>query len=54
MGLSTSFFPMHRVERINLDEEVGGIPSCADTFASRVGKDVWSYLGVDTPAPEPE
>ncbi len=53
MGLSTTFFPMHRVERINLDEGVGGIQSCADTFESRVGKDVWSYLGLDRPAPEP-
>ena len=54
MGLSTTFFPMHRVERINLDERVGDIPSCAETFESRVGKDVWSYLGFDRPAPEPE
>jgi hypothetical protein len=54
MGLSTTFFPMHRVERINLDERVGEIPSCAENFESRVGKDVWLFLGLDRPAPEPE
>ncbi len=54
MGLSTTFFPMHRVDRISLDENVGGIPSCADNFESRVGKDIWSHLGFDRPAPEPE
>jgi len=54
MGLSTTFFPMHRVERMHLDERVGGIPSCAETFESRAGKDVWTHLGLDRPAPEPE
>ncbi|MFQ5792544.1 MAG: hypothetical protein ACE5JI_18900 [Acidobacteriota bacterium] len=50
MGLSTMFFPMHRVERIHLDETVGGIQSLADIFASRVRQDLWSYLGVPPPS----
>jgi hypothetical protein len=54
MGLSTIFFPMHRVERINLDEKVGGIESYADIFESRVGTDVWSHLGLPEPAADPE
>ncbi len=47
MGLSTVFFPLHRVERVNLDERVGGIPSLVETFETRVGKDVWTYLGLE-------
>ena len=49
MGLSTTFFPMHRVERINLDENIGGIQSFANIFESRVGQDVWSYLELEEP-----
>jgi hypothetical protein len=46
MGLSTVFFPIHRVERVNLDETVGSVVSLAETFESRTGEDVWSYLGL--------
>ena len=49
MGLSTVFFPMHRVERIGLDENVGGIKSQAEVFESRVGTDVWTHLGLSPP-----
>ncbi len=49
MGLSTVFFPMHRVERIGLDENVGGIQSQAEVFESRVGTDVWTHLGLSKP-----
>lgn len=52
MGLASTFFPMHRVERINLDENIGGIQSYAHIFESRVGRDVWSYLGLEEPPPE--
>jgi hypothetical protein len=44
MGLSTTFFPIHRVERVTLDESVGSVLSLAETFEARVGKDVWTYL----------
>jgi hypothetical protein len=46
MGLSTTFFPIHRVERVTLDESVGSVLSLAETFEARVGKDVWSSLGL--------
>jgi hypothetical protein len=54
MGLSTVFFPMHRVERVSLDETVGSVASLAQTFEARVGQSVLSYLGLDpggTPHP---
>ena len=44
MGLSTAFFPMHRVERILLDESIGEVQSLAQVFESRVGMNVWSFL----------
>ncbi|MGH9320325.1 MAG: hypothetical protein ACRD3V_10635 [Vicinamibacteria bacterium] len=46
MGLSTTFFPIHRVERVTLDETIGSTPSLAETFEARVGQDVWSFLGL--------
>lgn len=46
IGLSTVFYPMQRVERVELDETVGGIPSCRDTFEQRTGKDLFRYLKV--------
>jgi hypothetical protein len=46
MGLSTTFFPIHRVEKITLDETVGNVLSLAETFEARVGEDVWSFLGL--------
>ncbi len=46
MGLSTTFFPIHRVERVTLDESIGNVLSLAETFEARVGKDVWSFLGL--------
>ena len=49
MGLSTMFLPIHRVERFNQDESVGSVRSLADLFEERVGKDVWSYLGLRLP-----
>ncbi|HSF19498.1 MAG TPA: hypothetical protein VLK65_28500 [Vicinamibacteria bacterium] len=52
MQLSTVFFPLHRVERIDRDESVGRVPSLSDTFEDRVGQDVWSFLGLDAIPPE--
>ena len=51
MGLSTVFFPMHRVERVSLDESVGSVISLAQTFEARVGQSVLSYLGLDSGDP---
>lgn len=54
IGLSTVFFPMHRVERILLDEGVGDIQSLADVFQSRAGTDLWNYLDLPGPSGEGE
>ena len=41
---STVFFPLHRIEKIMLDEDNGGIPSFANTFLTRTGTSVIEYL----------
>jgi hypothetical protein len=48
LGLSTVFFPMHRVERIFLDEQVGEVESLAQRFEREVGLSVEEYLGRST------
>lgn len=49
IGLSTVFFPMYRVERIHLDENVGGLISYTETFAARVGRELRDYLKLPQP-----
>ncbi len=44
VGLATIFYPMHRVERIALDEAKGSIPSLAQTFEHHVGRTLTEYL----------
>ena len=44
IGLATIFYPMHRVERIALDEAKGSIPSLAQTFERHVGRRLREYL----------
>ena len=39
VGLNTVFFPMHRVERIIVDEPSGSIPSLSQRFHAKVGTD---------------
>ena len=41
---TTIFFPLHRVEKIILDEGIGAIPSLSDTFLTRVGTSVEDHL----------
>ena len=41
---TTIFFPLHRVEKILLDEGIGVIPSFADIFLTRVGSSVFDRL----------
>ena len=48
-GMTTVFYPMHRVERIAGDEPSGSIPSLADRFRSRVGISIQEFLGIETP-----
>jgi hypothetical protein len=49
VGLATVFYPMHRVERIALDEPSGSIPSLADRFQKKVGASIQEYLGLKAP-----
>lgn len=44
LGLATIFFPLHRVERLFLDEPIGQVESLAQAFARRVGMSVREYL----------
>lgn len=46
IGLATMFFPLHRVERMFLDEPLGGAESLAQTFERRVGQTVEDFLGL--------
>ncbi len=49
VGLNTVFFPMHRVERIMVDEPSGSIPSLSERFHAKVGLTIQEYLGIDVP-----
>lgn len=48
VGLPTVFFPMHRVERISLDEPSGSIPSMAEIFQRKIGRSLPEYLALFT------
>jgi hypothetical protein len=48
VGLNTVFFPMHRLERIMVDEPSGSIPSLSQRFHAKVGLTIQEYLGIDT------
>lgn len=41
---ATTFFPLHRVEKMVLDENNGSIPSLSNAFLTRVGSAVEKYL----------
>lgn len=43
-GLTMSFYPMHRVEKIVLDEPGPGVPSIQDRFLHRTGSSFTEYL----------
>ena len=42
---SAVFFPMHRIERIELDARNGAIPSIAERFEAKCGRTAVSVLG---------
>ena len=44
------FFPMHRIERIELDNPEGSIPSLADRFTDKTGIHVSSWLNSVAPS----
>jgi hypothetical protein len=49
VGMTTVFYPIHRVERIALDEPSGSLPSLGDRFRQKVGISIQEYLGLETP-----
>ena len=49
---SAVFFPMHRIERIELDTRNGNIPSLAERFAAKSGCDAAAILELAHPAAE--
>jgi hypothetical protein len=44
MGLSTVFYPLHRVERLAVDERMGNLPSLHDRFQQKTKKQLVDYL----------
>jgi hypothetical protein len=51
LGLTTLFYPMGRVERMEKDESLGPMPSYAARFEAQVGRSVRAVLGLE---PDPE
>ena len=49
VGMTHVFYPMHRVERVALDEASGAIPSLSERFRSLVGLSIQEYLGIEPP-----
>ena len=45
-GAGAVFFPMHRVERIELDARNGSIPSLCDRFLNKTGREAASIFAV--------
>lgn len=43
-AMSTIFYPLHRVERMALDETAGEIPSLAERFEKKIGLSVFEFL----------
>jgi hypothetical protein len=46
---ATVFFPLHRVERISMDETLGEAVSLADRFRRQIGKDPRIFLAQEMP-----
>jgi hypothetical protein len=46
-GASTVFFPMHRVDRMELDAATGELPSLGHSFAAKAGCAVEEIFGED-------
>jgi len=49
IGLVTAFYPMQRVERVEVDETVGTVVSYSERFVREVGRTVWQVLGLAEP-----
>ena len=46
LGLVTLFLPMHRIERMERDETVGGLEGIADRFLRQTGRSVSEAAGL--------
>jgi hypothetical protein len=49
LGLTTLFYPMNRVERLEKDESLGPISSYSARFEREVGRSVQAVLGLPRP-----
>jgi hypothetical protein len=49
LGLSTVFYPMNRVERMERDQTTGPVISYSDRFAREVGRSVREVIGLGDP-----
>ena len=49
LGLTTVFFPLHRVEKVFEDARVGSVASYDERFLDLVGRDVREFLGESDP-----
>ena len=49
LGLSTVFYPMNRVERMERDQTTGPVISYSDRFAREVGRSVRQVIGLVDP-----
>jgi hypothetical protein len=47
LGLSTVFYPMNRVERMERDQTMGPVISYTDRFAREVGRSVRAVIGIE-------
>ena len=47
LTLSTVFFPLHRVEKLLLDDDNGSVPSLSKQFERRVGRTVKAFTTRD-------
>ena len=48
LSLVTLFYPMHRVERMERDETLGGLEGFADRFRRETGRSLLAAAGVST------
>ena len=46
VGSTTIFFPMHRVERVELDSATGDLPSLGERFRALSGQEASTFFGV--------
>jgi hypothetical protein len=46
LGLVTLFYPISRVERMELDETVGGLEGIADRFRRETGRSIQAAAGL--------